>query len=57
MIETYLLEELAVFSKAGTLAKTAEQLNVTQPTVTRACKIGRRIWCTVIDRQPNQCLD
>jgi len=35
MIDPYLLEELATFANTGTLAKTAEQLNVTQPTVTR----------------------
>lgn len=35
MIDNYLLEELVVFSKYGTLAATAEELMVTQPTVTR----------------------
>ncbi|WP_309300213.1 LysR family transcriptional regulator [Loigolactobacillus coryniformis] len=34
-MENYLLEELVTFAATGTLAKTAQQLNVTQPTVTR----------------------
>lgn len=55
MIETYLLEELAVFSKAGTLAKTAEQLNVTQPTVTRGMqKLEDEFGVQLFDRQPNR---
>ena len=35
MIDNYLLEELVTFASEKTLAKTAEKLNVTQPTVTR----------------------
>ncbi len=35
MIETYLLAELSVFAQTGTLTKTATQLHVTQPSVTR----------------------
>ena len=35
MIDNYLLEELVTFAKYKTLAKTAAELNVTQPTVTR----------------------
>ncbi len=55
MIEIYLLEELAVFSKAGTLAKTAEQLNVTQPTVTRGMqKLEDEFGVQLFDRQPNR---
>lgn len=36
MIETYLLEHLAAFRKAGTLSEAAEQLHLTQPTLTRS---------------------
>ena len=35
MIDNYLLEYLVTFTKVQTLAKTAAELNVTQPTVTR----------------------
>ena len=35
MIDNYLLKELVTFASEKTLAKTAEKLNVTQPTVTR----------------------
>lgn len=42
MIESYLLEELSVFAQTGTLTKTATQLNVTQPSVTR----GMQNWKT-----------
>ena len=35
MIDNYLLEELITFAKYKTLAKTAAELNITQPTVTR----------------------
>lgn len=35
MIDLYLLEELVAFQENGTLAKTADTLNVTQPTITR----------------------
>lgn len=55
MIETYLLEELAVFLQTGTLAKTAEQLNVTQPTVTRGMqKLEDDFGVRLFDRQPNR---
>ncbi|KRN83413.1 LysR family transcriptional regulator [Pediococcus ethanolidurans] len=55
MIETYLLKELAVFLQTGTLAKTAEQLNVTQPTVTRGMqKLEDDFGVRLFDRQPNR---
>lgn len=42
MIDNYLLEELVTFAQYKTLAKTAAELNVTQPTVTRGdAKIRR----------------
>lgn len=36
MIETYLLEHLAAFKNCGTLSEAAEQLHLTQPTLTRS---------------------
>ncbi|MDV7694822.1 LysR family transcriptional regulator [Pediococcus parvulus] len=54
MIDPYLLEELATFANTGTLAKTAEQLNVTQPTVTRGMqKLEENLGVKLFDRQPN----
>lgn len=38
MIDNYLLEELVTFASEKTLAKTAEKLSVTQPTVTRGMR-------------------
>ena len=35
MIDPQLWLELATFAKTGTLSKTAEELHLTQPTVTR----------------------
>jgi DNA-binding transcriptional LysR family regulator len=55
MIDNYLLEELVVFSKTQTLAKTAEKLMVTQPTVTRGMqKLEEELGVTLFDRQPNK---
>lgn len=55
LIENYLLEELVVFAETGTLAKTAEQLNVTQPTVTRGMqKLEDDLGIQLFDRQPNR---
>ncbi|MDV7719506.1 LysR family transcriptional regulator [Pediococcus ethanolidurans] len=55
MIDNYLLEELAVFAKTRTLAQTAEQLNVTQPTVTRGMqKLEDDFGVRLFDRQPNR---
>lgn len=54
MIENYLLEELVTFSKLGTLAATAEELMVTQPTVTRGMqKLEDELNVKIFDRQPN----
>lgn len=38
MIETYILENLAAFAECGTLLKTSEKLNVTQPAITKSFK-------------------
>ncbi|KRK80165.1 transcription regulator [Companilactobacillus nodensis DSM 19682 = JCM 14932 = NBRC 107160] len=55
MLDNYLLEELVVFSKTGTLALAAEQLHVTQPTVTRGMKkLESELGTHLFDRQPNR---
>ena len=38
MIETYLLEALAAFHRCGTLSAASEELNLTQPTLSRSMK-------------------
>ena len=38
MIGNYLLEELVAYAKYGTIAKTAEFLDLTQPAVTHSMK-------------------
>ena len=50
MIDNYLLEELVTFASEKTLAKTAEKLNVTQPTnrYPGDAKIRRRAWNSII---------
>lgn len=54
MIDNYLLEELVTFNKFGTLAATAEELMVTQPTVTRGMqKLEDELNVKLFDRQPN----
>lgn len=55
MIDNYLLEELVAFSKYHTLLKTAKQLNVTQPTVTRGMqKLEDDLQVQLFNRQPNK---
>lgn len=55
MIDNYLLEELVTFAKYKTLAKTAEKLMVTQPTVTRGMqKLEDELGVALFDRQPNK---
>lgn len=55
MIDIYLLEELVAFAKYGTLAKTAESLAVTQPTVTRGMqKLEDELGVKIFNRQPNR---
>ncbi len=54
MIESYLLEELSVFAQTGTLTKTATQLNVTQPSVTRGMqKLEDEFGVQLFERQAN----
>ncbi|MFD1549518.1 LysR family transcriptional regulator [Levilactobacillus fuyuanensis] len=55
MLDNYLLEELVTFAQTGTLAKTASQLNVTQPTVTRGMQKLETDWgVQLFNRQPNR---
>lgn len=55
MLDNYLLEELTTFAETGTLAKTAAQLNITQPTVTRGMQKLEADWgVRLFDRQPNR---
>lgn len=55
MLDNYLLTELVTFAKNGTLAKTAAELNVTQPTVTRGMqKLEADLNVRLFERQPNR---
>ena len=55
MIDNQLLEELVVFAKTKTLAKTAEELHLTQPSVTRGMqRLEEELGVTLFDRQPNR---
>ncbi|WP_370447217.1 LysR family transcriptional regulator [Lactobacillus sp. CBA3605] len=55
MLDNYLLQELVIFSTTGTLAKTAEQLHVTQPTVPRGMqKLEADLGVRLFNRQPNR---
>ncbi|MBB1079210.1 LysR family transcriptional regulator [Limosilactobacillus sp. STM2_1] len=55
MIDNYLLEELVTFAETKTLAKTAEKLMITQPTVTRGMqKLEDELGVKLFDRQPNK---
>lgn len=55
MIDNYLLEELVVFSETKTLAKTADQLMITQPTVTRGMqKLERELNVKLFNRRANK---
>lgn len=55
MIENYLLEELIVFAETGTLTKTAAQLNLTQPSVTRGMqKLEEEFGARLFERQVNR---
>ena len=55
MVDNYLLEELVTFAQYKTLAKTAAELNVTQPTVTRGMqKLEDELGVQLFDRHPNR---
>lgn len=54
MIETYILENLAAFADCGTLLKSAERLNVTQPAITRSFKkLEDELEVPLFDRTKN----
>lgn len=55
MIDLYLLQELVAFQKNRTLAKTAQELAVTQPTVTRGMqKLEQELGVKLFKREPNR---
>ena len=55
MIENYLLEELVTFAECGTLSKTADNLMITQPTITRGLqKLESEFGVPLFNRQPNR---
>ena len=50
-----LLEQLIAFEQYGTLAEVAEQLLITQPTVTRSMrKLEEELEVVLFDRKPNK---
>lgn len=55
MIDNYLLEYLVAFAETGTIAGVAEELNVTQPTVSRGLsKLETLLDVQLFDRQPQK---
>ncbi|MCC4422541.1 LysR family transcriptional regulator [Limosilactobacillus reuteri] len=55
MIDNYLLEYLVAFAQTGTIAGAAEQLNITQPTVSRGLKkLETLLDVKLFDRQPQK---
>ena len=55
MIETYLLENLAAFARLGTLSAAADELHVSQPSLTRSMqKLEDIIEVPLFDRQKNR---
>ncbi|KRN28684.1 LysR family transcriptional regulator [Lactobacillus selangorensis] len=54
MLDNYLLEELATFAECKTLAKTAEKLHMTQPSITRGTKkLEEELGVQLFERYPN----
>lgn len=55
MIDNYLLEYLVAFAQTGTIAGAAEQLNLTQPTISRGLKkLETLLGVKLFDRQPQK---
>jgi len=55
LLDNYLLEELVTFANTGTLAATAAELNVTQPTITRGMqKLEADLGVQLFEHQPNR---
>lgn len=54
-MEMYMLRELAAFSEAGTLSKAAEELNTSQPAVSRSMqKLEDELGVPLFDRSKNR---
>lgn len=57
MIDNYLLEYLVAFAQTGTIAGAAEQLNLTQPTISRGLKkLESLLDVKLFDRRPQKLL-
>ena len=55
MIEMYLLEQLESYARLGTLSAAAEELHLTQPSITRSMqKIESELGVTLFDRTKNK---
>ena len=55
MIETYLLEQLDAFKRCGTLSKAAEELHLSQPSLSRSMqKLEEIVGATLFERQKNK---
>jgi DNA-binding transcriptional LysR family regulator len=55
MIETYLLEQLTAFREYGTLSAAAEQLHLSQPSLSRSMrKLEEILGVSLFDRQKNR---
>ncbi|MGN1279316.1 MAG: LysR family transcriptional regulator [Limosilactobacillus sp.] len=55
MIDNYLLEYLVAFAQAGTIAGAAQQLSLTQPTISRGLKkLESLLGVKLFDRQPQK---
>lgn len=55
MVDLQLLQELVTFAQFGTLSATAEQLSMTQPSVTRGMKkLEQELGVTLFDRTANR---
>lgn len=55
MIETYLLEQLAVFARYGTLSAAAQQLHISQPALSKSMrKLEQQLGVTIFKRSKNR---
>lgn len=55
MIESYILEQLAAFSKFGTLSRVSEELYVSQPAISRSMqKLENELDVKIFDRSKNK---
>ena len=52
MVETFLLEAVDAFARLGTLTAAAEELHLTQPTLTRSCaKLEAEVGVALFERR------